>query len=139
MEYFFKGKKKSWKKIATHVWWTCLIFWYRTFFFWYLKIKSTQVSEHVWNISFKFWKLMIPHASPMNMLGFFKHTVNCPKLNCWRACFTISCSRTNFAVDPEGRTVRFLDFLNDIAKKIIVFSNTVSKSRSLIPNIRQVT
>ena len=50
--FFFLNEKKKLKKIATSGWWTSLVFW--LWFFFYVKIKPTQVPAHVWNISFNF-------------------------------------------------------------------------------------
>ena len=133
--FFFKGKKKSQKN--SHSCLTNMLgFLIQDFFF----IPENKIHASLRTCVEYFVQILKIDDSPRKSYEhgrfFLGVQLFVQKIKCWRACFTFSCSRIEFAGDPERRTVRLLHFLNDIAKKIIVFSNTLSKSRNLIPKIR---
>ena len=108
--YFSTKKKKVVKKIAKHVWWTYLDFWFRIFFFGFVKKKPMHVLAHAWNKILKLWNLMNPHASPMNMLGFLSIQLFVPKIKVLARLFRILVLMCRFCAGPQSEKLAAFTF-----------------------------
>ena len=72
--FCLQKKKKSSKKSSVCSSYMFGIF-FHVWFFFVVKKNSTYVLGHAWIFFSNFWELVIPHASPMNLLGIFKQII----------------------------------------------------------------